>query len=294
MIVISSPPSMSKKSSHIPVYAFPSGIREGIFVGRTSHNGSPGFEEVERSHRDGGYSFIIQEAGTTHLEIDFQKHAITAPAVIFLHPNQVHRVITFENATISSWIISIENIRPEYLQLLESLAPVKALPLDPTAFTIIRDTATACINLAERTEEPLYKALLKESCNTLLVLIASQYLAHTKPAEHYSRFEVVAKAFKAALESDFASVKAPSGYAAKLNISTPYLNECVKATTGHSVSHHIQQRVVLEAKRLLYHSDKSVKEIAGDLGYDDYSYFTRLFVKVAGVTPVAFRNKNLD
>jgi AraC-like DNA-binding protein len=83
-------------------------------------------------------------------------------------------------------------------------------------------------------------------------------------------------------------------YAGSLNISTPYLNECVKTTTGYSVSWHIQQRVVLEAKRLLYHSDKSIKEIAGELGYDDYSYFTRLFVKVSGLTPVAFRNKNLE
>ena len=83
-------------------------------------------------------------------------------------------------------------------------------------------------------------------------------------------------------------------YAKCLNISTPYLNECVKRTTGYSVSYHIHQRVILEAKRLLYHSDKSVKEIAGELGYDDYSYFIRLFVKVTGMTPLTFRGKNFD
>ncbi|MBB5636811.1 methylphosphotriester-DNA--protein-cysteine methyltransferase [Pedobacter cryoconitis] len=78
----------------------------------------------------------------------------------------------------------------------------------------------------------------------------------------------------------------------KLNISTHYLNECVKNTTGQSISSHIQQRIILEAKRLLYHSDKSIKEIAAELGYDDYPYFSRLFTKVAGMSPKVFKKKN--
>jgi AraC family transcriptional activator of pobA len=84
-------------------------------------------------------------------------------------------------------------------------------------------------------------------------------------------------------------------YAQSLNISTPYLNECVKNTTGFSVSHHIQERIILEAKRLLYHSNKSVKEIATELGYDDYPYFSRLFSQSYGNdSALAFRNKNRD
>ncbi|WP_258539462.1 helix-turn-helix domain-containing protein [Chitinophaga oryzae] len=70
------------------------------------------------------------------------------------------------------------------------------------------------------------------------------------------------------------------------------LSFCVKATTGQSVSWHIQQRVILEAKRLLRHSTKSVKEIAAELGYDDYPYFSRLFTKITGMSALAFRNKN--
>jgi YesN/AraC family two-component response regulator len=89
-------------------------------------------------------------------------------------------------------------------------------------------------------------------------------------------------------------MKRPADYAEVLNISVAYLNECVKNVTGFSVSHHIQQRIILEAKRLLYHSDNSVKEIAAELGYDDYPYFSRLFVKVAGITALTFRSKNHD
>ncbi|MEZ0453718.1 helix-turn-helix domain-containing protein [Sphingobacterium thalpophilum] len=68
----------------------------------------------------------------------------------------------------------------------------------------------------------------------------------------------------------------------------------MKDVTGQTVSQHIQDRVILEAKRLLYHSDKSVKEIAFELGYDDYPYFSRLFAKNTGISALAFRNKRYD
>jgi AraC-like DNA-binding protein len=96
------------------------------------------------------------------------------------------------------------------------------------------------------------------------------------------------------LEQKFIETKSPSDYARALHISTPYLNECVRDVTGFPVSYHIQQRVILEAKRLLYHSNKTVKEIAAELGYDDHAYFSRVFTKITGMTALAFRNKNLD
>jgi AraC family transcriptional activator of pobA len=285
---------MSAKNKHIPVNTLPTGTREGIVIARKSHHGLPGAKEVERSHRDNGYVFILQEEGTTCIEIDFQEHRIAAPAVIFINPNQVHRVMGFEDATTCSWIMTPENLRPEFLELLESLTPVNALALDAETLSVIAETASLCIRFAERKHEKLFDPILKESCNTLVVLVVSQYLAFAKATGHSSRFEMVTKAFKSLLENSFTTVKSPQAYAKCLNVSTPYLNECVKSATGCPVSGHIQQRVILEAKRLLYHSDKSIKEIAVELGYDDYSYFTRLFTKVTGMTPIAFRSKSLD
>jgi AraC family transcriptional regulator, transcriptional activator of pobA len=285
---------MRKKNRHIPVNILPSGIREGIVIMRISFDGPPEVKEMEQPHRDNGYVFILQEKGTTHIEIDFQKHHIAAPSVIFIHPDQIHRVIAFENATVASWIITSENLQQENLKILTDLTPVNALTLDAATLAIIADTASLCIKFSEREHEKLFDTILKESCNTLISLVASQYLAQAKPIDNYSRFEVVTKSFKSLLEHHFTTVKSPMAYAKDLNISTPYLNECVKAATGQPVSYHIQQRVILEAKRLLYHSNKSIKEIAGELGYDDYSYFTRLFVKITGMTPIAFRAKNFD
>lgn len=285
---------MPPKNKHIPVNTLPPGVGEGVIIARNSMDGSPNFKEVERSHRDGGHSFILQEKGATHIEIDFQKYKIQAPAIMYMHPNQVHRVIGFKKATISSWIITNEMLRPELLQQLEDLAPVIPLSLKKETQTLLSETASLCIQFSERKQEKLYHQILKESCNALVALVASQYLAQSKPMQNYSRFEVITKAFRALLEKQFTTVKSPMDYAKQLNISTPYLNECVKNTTGYSVSYHIQQRIVLEAKRLLHHSDKSVKEIAGDLGYEDHSYFVRLFAKISGTTPQAFRGKNYE
>ncbi len=84
-------------------------------------------------------------------------------------------------------------------------------------------------------------------------------------------------------------MKTPSSYAGALNITPSYLNEAVKKTTGFPASYWINQEIVLEAKRILFHTDSSVKEIAKQLGYEDCSYFTRVFTKISGVSPVAFR-----
>jgi AraC family transcriptional activator of pobA len=285
---------MRGKSKQIPVNRLASGIREGIFIAKTTYNGRPDNEDVERSHRDNGYVFILQQEGTTHLEIDFQRHTLEASSIIYIQPDQIHRVIGFEDATIISWIITGENLHLENLTLLTELTPVTALALDAETNALISETASLCIKFSERKQEKLFNSILKQSANTLIALFASQYLAQTKATDVNSRFEMITKLFKSSLERDFTTVKSPMEYARHQNISVPYLNECVRTATGHSVSYHIQQRVVLEAKRLLYHSNKSTKEIAAELGYDDFSYFTRLFVKLTGLTPLIFRAKNLD
>ena len=61
--------------------------------------------------------------------------------------------------------------------------------------------------------------------------------------------------------------------------------------TGFPISYWIHQQVVLEAKRLLYYTNMDVKEIAFSLGYEDPTYFSRLFSKVTGISPGAFRQK---
>lgn len=174
------------------------------------------------------------------------------------------------------------------------MAPAKPLVLTKDIQTNIFETFSLCLNFSQQKSNKLYHLLIKDSCNTLVAFLISQFLNQNKSENTLSRFEIVAKPFKQLLETNYRISKRPSDYAEKLNISTSYLNECIKNTTGYSVSQYIQDRIILEAKRLLYHTDKSVKEIAFELGYADYPYFTRLFSKVAGMSALSFRNKNHD
>ncbi|RFZ92904.1 AraC family transcriptional regulator [Mucilaginibacter conchicola] len=283
---------MRKTKQHIPVYGLPPGSNPGIMLMREAFNGSMQQQDIERAHRDGGFTFIVQEEGKTHLEVDFQTCYLSAPAIIFIHPSQIHRVIAFESAVVSTWMITEENLRPEYLQLLNGLMPVNALPVKPEIVETLSEAAALSLKLAEQKEGLLHHPILQDSCNTLVGLVISQYQSQGKATREHTRTEELTRSFKQYLEHHFKSVKTPSAYAASLNITTSYLNECVKAATGKSVSQHIRQRVILEAKRLLYHSTKSIKEISADLGYDDHSYFSRLFARSAGMTPAMFRVNN--
>lgn len=80
-----------------------------------------------------------------------------------------------------------------------------------------------------------------------------------------------------------------SEYANQLNVSPNHLNKVVKARTGRSPSVWIDERLVLEAKVWLFQSDRTVAQIAAELGFDDQSNFGKLFRKYAGVSPAAFR-----
>lgn len=283
---------MAKKSPPIPVITLPEMFDKGILIGKESVGDTSTFVDPTHSHRHDFHLFILQEEGRSQIEIDFKKYQLKNTAIVYIHPSQVHLMTRVGKGNLYLVAVSNENLDSRYLKLLEEIAPANPLFLKPAEFSILAQAASLCIDVFERKDDRLYSTILKDSCNTLVGLIISKYIEHTAPAAGLSRFEIVTRDFRHALEAHFVKYKRPSDYANLLNISAAYLNECVKAVTGLPVSYHIQQRVILEAKRLIYHTDKSVKEIASELGYDDYAYFSRLFTKIVGMTPLNFR-KNL-
>lgn len=251
-------------------------------------------EESVQSHRDEGYTFHILEKGEVKMEIDFRTYVIEAPAVVFLHPSQVHRMIDLKDIVVCSLSIDNENLNPAYLKILEDITPSAPLLLASCDIDIVTSCFGLCLNFYKHNSGRLYHPLLKDSCNTLIAFLLSKFIERTTPEQYILRYDKIAHSFRRLLEKKYLVMKRPGEYAQALNISTPYLNECVKNATGFSVSQLIHERVVLEAKRLLYHTDKSVKEIAFELGYADYPYFSRLFRKVAGVSALDFRAKNFE
>jgi AraC-like DNA-binding protein len=93
----------------------------------------------------------------------------------------------------------------------------------------------------------------------------------------------------ALIEQKFKTEHTVSYYASELGVSPRKLGDIVKLYTGKYASDVIDDRLIAEAKRLLLFSDLTVKEIAFELGFEEHSYFTKVFKKLTGKTPSDFK-----
>lgn len=97
--------------------------------------------------------------------------------------------------------------------------------------------------------------------------------------------------FKSLLESHFNKERQPAFYASRIGISPNAFSKKCQLYFHKSPSALIQERVILEAKKLIHLSYKSMKEVATLLHFDDENYFSRYFKKHTGVTPTKFREE---
>ena len=97
--------------------------------------------------------------------------------------------------------------------------------------------------------------------------------------------------FQNLLELHFRKERNSSFYADKLSISPSTFSKKIKSQFGKTPTQLIQERVILEAKKLLHLTFKTVKEVAMELNFDDEFYFSRYFKKEVGSSPTHFREK---
>jgi len=83
-----------------------------------------------------------------------------------------------------------------------------------------------------------------------------------------------------------------SEYAKRLAVTANHLNKSIKLVTGESTSFLLNKIKLTEAKYLLFMADRTITDIAGQLGFDDSSYFSRFFKKHEGLSPVEYRSKS--
>ncbi|MBS0026015.1 helix-turn-helix domain-containing protein [Chitinophaga sp. 22321] len=101
---------------------------------------------------------------------------------------------------------------------------------------------------------------------------------------------LVLQHLKDAIENNYKIKHSAGDYAALLNISTKALGRIAKIHFNKTITHLIAERIIVEAKRELYMTNKSVKEIAYELGYEDEFYFSRFFKTNTDISPQMFRN----
>ncbi|WP_163356301.1 AraC family transcriptional regulator [Dysgonomonas sp. 25] len=93
------------------------------------------------------------------------------------------------------------------------------------------------------------------------------------------------------IDEHFVAERETEFYAEKLGLTHKRINEICKRGTGKTVKQHLQERLILEIKKEIRLNEKSLKEIAFDLGFNEAAYFTRFFKQHTSMTPTEFKEK---
>lgn len=244
-------------------------------------------------HRDDYYIFIYQKCGNSHITVDFQDITIGESSIFCIQPGQVH-FGSFGSDT-TSWIISVASdwVAGEYRHLLmESVGFYRPMTIHSAIEEKLLHDSLFLLQEMEKQIKPSNEQITKTMFEVYLQLFIRKYhQAAGGKIKLNSRAESLTRQFRHLLISNFRIMKSPAEYAAILNITPAYLNEVVKDITGNPVSYWIHQEIVLEAKRTLFYTDSTVKEIAHLIGFSDPAYFIRLFKKSIGISPLQFRQK---
>lgn len=243
-------------------------------------------------HRDEYYIFLLIESGAAKFTLDFEEVQLHEHSVFYVRPGQVHFPSLVKD--IKGWFLAIDTmlINNDYKALFEEQFSIQqCICINPVTLKAIGETALL-LKSALDSEKHFSNNIALNLSNVFIGIIAQQYATQQQNLlSSKSKTESIAHQFKKALSANFLTTKSPSQYAQLLNYSLSHLNQSVKTATGFSVSYWIHQQIMLEAKRLLYYTNMDIKEIAYKLGYEDHTYFSRLFSKTVGLSPRAFRQK---
>ena len=126
----------------------------------------------------------------------------------------------------------------------------------------------------------------------IFVIYLSRILKDPCPDVLQTREKELVYKFTDLLKKNFINKKMVSDYAGELCVSPNYLNRTVKKTTGYTASHHIQQQIILEAKRQAMHFSTSMKQVAYNLGFDNLAHFSKFFKHNCGMNFTDFKRVN--
>ena len=284
---------MAKITKH-PTYDFFKHLNSAIQFEYSGLERAYNTYDASHAHRHDYFELIVfHESGGVHT-IDFVDYPITKNTIHFISPGQVHLLCRKKNVT--GHVLAF---KPEIF--LPSAIPFSERFLNITHFS------TPVISLTKNSKQEIDKILASLIAETnkdhpykvhtigayLLIFLAEvmKLVESTPDVRELSASKSIYLRFRKLLEKHYLSSHGVAEYASLLSITPGHLNDSVKHESGKNASELIHGRLVLEAKRMLYHSDKSIKEIAAFFHYDDPSYFIRFFRLHSGETPSEFRKK---
>jgi AraC family transcriptional activator of pobA len=253
---------------------------------------------IEKPHRHDFHLLVVFTKGTGTHVVDFNTYTIIAGSVFVLQPGQMHHWNLSKD--IDGYILfhskEFYNVHFRHKQLNDypfyfSAYNTPELHLNEKQTQII--TSFFEMILAEYTSRELFR---EHAVLGLLDLIYIELSRHyvTPRQLQIKRYHTILRSFEELLEQFYKHEKKPFFYASKLNITLKHLNRVCKETLHKTATIVITDRIILETKRLLLTPELSVNEIANRLGYEDYSYFSRLFKQKTNMTPSGFRSSTYE
>lgn len=254
--------------------------------------------KVDEPHRHDFYTvLIINKAKGLH-KIDFNSYNLAKKQIFFVAPGQVHQVIETEKSigfvmTFSNQFL-VENSIPlsfiASLNLFENYGQTPPLLPSPEQFRTIENYTNQIFTLYTGNAKMKHLSI---GAFLKLLLIECNNICAINPIESDvdTTGDNLIRNFKNLVDDNYKKEHSTTYYAKQLHITPDHLNRTVKTKIGKTAKEYIQSRILTEAKRLLYFTNLSNKEIGYDLGYNEPANFSAFFKKNTLLSPSNFKKR---
>lgn len=256
--------------------------------------------KTDEPHRHNFYTvLIINKAKGLH-KIDFNTYELSNQQIFFVAPGQVHQVIESEKSIGFSMTFSnqflVENYIPisfiDNLSLFQNYGQSPPLFPGNDRFTIIEDFTNNIFKLFN-SDNKMKNLSIGSFLKLLLIECNNNCAINPIESDIDTTGDNLIRAFKNAVNNNYKKEHSISYYANELYISPDHLNRTFKAKIGKTAKDYIQARIITEAKRLLYFSDLSNKDIGYELGFNEPANFSAFFKKHSKLSPSNFKKKRV-
>ncbi|WP_150134519.1 AraC family transcriptional regulator [Streptomyces hyaluromycini] len=254
-------------------------------------------EEFRRVHRLDFHHLALVHSGEATGMVDFVDVPLRPGTLLYIRPGQAQRLpatsgnaSTDLDATVVLFTPDFPARSPATARVTDDAFGPAHWPLGPADHDRLRralaDLAAEYNDLPEQDPE-ITKELLRQLLAALLLRIAR---LPTSDGRAQAVTEEPYRLFRHELERSFAVLRQAHEYAARLGYSLKTLNRACQRATGRTARQLIDDRVMLEAKRLLAHTDLPVAAVSARLGFTEPTNFSKFFTRESGLTPGTFRD----
>ncbi|RTL59020.1 MAG: helix-turn-helix domain-containing protein [Sphingobacteriales bacterium] len=259
-------------------------------LNNTSANDSP--------HKHDHYEIVWITKGSGILIADLSQYEINQNVIFWISPGQIHQLIADEKAegyvfSFRSEFLFFSNNASKEEYSINTFSSFSTLILARIEDGLIDEMEEIALKIIHEFENYLLlrAEILRGLFKVFLIYLMRQWQSPDSSSLQPANSQLVEKFFNL-IDKSFTTVKKVKDYARRLDITPNYLNKIVKTVSGFHASYHIQQRIILEAKRLAIYSESSMKEVAYKLGFEDPAHFSKFFKNVSGVTFTDFRRNS--